>query len=331
MKRTLILIAATLLLAACGTKKGETLAKKGSSGKTLEVLVAADKQVMQGALADLVDSILRAPILTLPQPEPRFSVVHIPLTSLRSTQMFQMHRNIISIDVQDGNPDKTYLLHDEWAEPQVVVEIAARSPESAVAMLRRHQEQIVDAIHATEQQRVERAFNGIRGVELMKRVKDKFGFGLTLSEEFAWARDDGGFAWIRKETKDFSLGLLISTSPYRDEAQFDPSQIMQRQDTLMRRYVPGPTEGSYMGLERRVEPDVRKVDFEGSAYCVEMRGLWRTFGDFMGGPYVSYTLLSPDGKQLVELTGFVYCPRSDRYSKRDLLMQLEGICHSIRF
>ena len=48
----------------------------------------------------------------------------------------------------------------------------------------------------------------------------------------------------------------------------------------------------------------------------------------MGGPFVSYTLLSPDGTQLVELTGFVYCPRFD---KRDYLMQVDGICRSIKW
>lgn len=43
---------------------------------------------------------------------------------------------------------------------------------------------------------------------------------------------------------------------------------------------------------------------------------------------MTYTLLSPDKTQLVELTGFVYCPRFD---KRDYLMQVESICNSIKW
>ena len=39
-------------------------------------------------------------------------------------------------------------------------------------------------------------------------------------------------------------------------------------------------------------------------------------------------LFSPDGKQVVELTGYVYCPRFD---KRDYLMQVDGICRSIKW
>ena len=88
-----------------------------------------------------------------------------------------------------------------------------------------------------------------------------------------------------------------------------------------------------MNVERRMPFYTRKVDFEGSPYCVETRGCWRTEGDFMGGPFVNFVVLSPDNKQVVFLTGYIYYPsgRIKSLSKRDLLMQAEGICHSLRF
>ena len=116
--------------------------------------------------------------------------------------------------------------------------------------------------------------------------------------------------------------------PYQSEEQFLPEKIDNRLDTMMRRHVPGPAEGSYMGTERRMEITHELYDYKGSKYCIETRGLWRLFGDFMGGPFVTYTLLSPDGKQVVEVTGFVYCPRFD---KRDYLMQVDGICNSVKW
>ena len=142
------------------------------------------------------------------------------------------------------------------------------------------------------------------------------------------ANQSDGFAWIMKRTKDFDLNVLVHVEPYREQSQFEPDKIYNRLDTTMRRNVPTQAEDSYMGTERRVELTSRVVEFEGVQYAVETRGLWRSFGDFMGGPFVSYTLLSPDGKQLVELIGFVYCPRFD---KRDYLMQVDGICRSIKW
>lgn len=323
-----IIIAVAVLFVACGGRQNEALKKKSSSGKTLEVLLVANKGQYYGMTRDLIDSIFRQPQDCLPQPEPRFDVVNIPVSSLHNAQMFRMHRNIILCELKADNPDKVYIERDKWASPQVVVGIEAKSEASLRDLLRKYEHRIVEAIYEAEHQRIINAFYNIRNVELMNRIKEKFGFELTVSEDFMWASEDDGFAWIRKETKDFSLGVLVNVTPYRNEDQFTPEKIYNRLDTIMRRHVPGPAEGSYMCTERRVEPVTRKVDYEGSDYCIETHGLWRLQGDFMGGPYVNYSMLSPDGKNIIDLVGFVYCPR---FNKRDYLMQVEGICNSLKW
>jgi len=328
MKKFIIIIAAAVLFVACGGRQNEALKKKSSSGKTLEVLLVANKGQYYGMTRDLIDSIFRQPQDCLPQPEPRFDVVNIPVSSLHNAQMFRMHRNIILCELKADNPDKVYIERDKWASPQVVVGIEAKSEASLRDLLRKYEHRIVEAIYEAEHQRIINAFYNIRNVELMNRIKEKFGFELTVSEDFMWASEDDGFAWIRKETKDFSLGVLMNVTPYRNEDQFTPEKIYNRLDTIMRRHVPGPAEGSYMCTERRVEPVTRKVDYEGSDYCIETHGLWRLQGDFMGGPYVNYSMLSPDGKNIIDLVGFVYCPR---FNKRDYLMQVEGICNSLKW
>lgn len=85
-----------------------------------------------------------------------------------------------------------------------------------------------------------------------------------------------------------------------------------------------------MGTERRVEMESMKVDYPGSDYCIQTHGLWRLMEttDRMGGPFVSYSMLSPDGKDIVDVIGFVYAPR---FEKRDYLMQVEGICNSLKW
>lgn len=328
MKKIFFVMLAAVLLAGCHSRQNEAIMKRSSSGKTLEVLLAADRGLYNGATKVLIDSIFRQAQEGLPQPEARFDVVNVPVSSLRNTQMFQMHRNIIICDVKEGNPDKLYIHHDQWASPQVVVDIAASSEASLCDLLAKYGERIVSEIYNMEHKRMIRAFHNIRNIELMNRVNDKFGFELTFSDEFSWAKEDADFAWIRKETKDFGLDVLVHVMPYQNEQQFAVDKIYNRLDTIMRREVAGPAEGSYMGTERRIPIESRMVEFEGSEYCIESRGLWRLFGDFMGGPFVSYTLLSPDGKQVVDLVGFVYCPRFD---KRDYLMQVESICHSIKW
>lgn len=332
MKTQKLISCALLVLAltaiGCNSPETKALTKKSSSGKTQEVLLAANKGLYTGATKELLDSILLEPQDGLPQPEPRFSVVTVPVSSLENTQMFQMHRNIILCDVKEGNPDKLYIHHDHWAEPQVFVDIVASSEESLQALLRKHANRIVEEIYKAEYRRMDAAFYKDRNVELMHQIEDTFGFSLTVGKEFRMAKQSEDFAWIMKRTKDFDLNVLVHIEPYREQSQFEQEKIYNRLDTTMRRNVPTQAEGTYMGTERRFEMTSRVVDFEGAKYAVETRGLWRSFGDFMGGPFVNYTLLSPDGKQLVELTGFVYCPRFD---KRDYMMQVDGICRSIKW
>ena len=330
MKHIALPVAAALLVAACGGRQNEALSKKSSSGKTQEVLLAANQGQYSGAAKALLDSIFKQPQGCLPQPEPRFDVVNIPVSSLKNTQMYQMHRNIVVCEVAPDNPDRVFISRDRWAEPQVVVEVMAKSDTSLQRLLRRHEPQIIDAIIDAEHLRIERAFRNVRNVDLMQRVKDKFGFQMTFSEDFRWATDDDGFAWIRKETKDISLGVLINVTPYKNQEQLSFDKIHNRLDTIMRRHVPSPSADGYMGTERRVDFETRKVDFKGSTYCIETHGLWRLMEttDRMGGPFVSYSMLSPDGRDIIDLIGYVYAPR---FNKRDYLMQVEGICNSLKW
>lgn len=339
MKKFFFLAMTAVLFCSCTTKEAKVPEKKGSSGKTLELLVVADRNVYCGSTKALVDSIFTCPQVGLPQPESRFDIVNIPLSSYESSEMFRNHRNILLMDVKPGNPDKVYLHVDEYAAPQVVMDFAARSNESLNDLLRQYEPQILEQLYKAEHRRVIKAFAGMPNFEVNDAIQQQFGFGLTFSKEFSMAKQEPGFAWVRKEAKDFGIGVLVDVFPYRDTSVFQEKIILDRMDTVMARHVPSNAPGSYMGLERRrdeagnyLAPIVSKrVPFEGSDYCVETRGCWRSFGDWMGGPFVSYTLLSPDKKQVIVLTGYVYCPRNKPWTKRDLLMQVESICHSLTF
>lgn len=321
-------IAIVATAAGCQRTNNTEPQKRGSSGKTLEVLMAVDRDIWNGTTTALVDSLFRAPQDGLPQPEPKFSIVNIPTSSLHNTEMFQVHRNIVQCDVADSNHNKVYIHHDAKAYPQVWIEFAVTSRAEFERLLRQYYPRLEEEFYRTEHLRIQKAFYGMRNIPLMEDIKKQFGFSLVFSDEFAMAKQAKDFAWVRKEAKDFGIGVLIATEPYTSERQFDEAVTLDRLDTLMRRNVPGSAEGSYMGTERRMEAVSRQVHFDSCDYAVETRGCWRTFGDFMGGPYVAYTLLSPDRTTVITLTAYAYCPR---FPKRDYIMQVESICHSIRF
>lgn len=341
MKRTIYLLTVTaLLLCGCSGQSKKINGKRGSSGKTLELMVVADKDVYTGEIKALVDSIFGSPQACLPQPEKKFDIVHIVKSSFESVDMFRVHRNVLLLDVNSENKNKVYRHKDKYSAPQVIFDMAAKDRKSLDSMIRAYEEVIMGEIYEAEHKRVWKAYKGEEGYEIEQKVKEKLGVGLTLSQNYAVAKMDKDFGWVRIEAKDFGMGILVQKYEYKDKGQFEEKRLLDSLDSMMCRNVPGPSEGSYMGIERRTDKErgeylmeiqSRKVQFPTGTYCVETRGCWRLFGNYMGGPFVSYAVLSPDNKELVTVTGYVYCPRNKPYTKRDLLMQLESVCYSMEF
>lgn len=330
------LLVIVFLLSACGPNGHSDPQKKGSSGKTLEMLLVADRNVYCGDTKTLVDSLFRRPQVGLPQEQPIFDVVNIPVSSFRNTEMFRVHRNVVLCDINPDNPNKVYMYVDKWAAPQIVFEFATKDVDTLQALLRKYEPKILQEIYNTEHRRMYNVFKADENIVVRDAMLKQLGVSMTFSDEFEMAKPNNpadDFMWVRKETKDFGIGVFVHVVPYTDRQMFSQNSILDSLDASMALHVPCSAPDSYMGTERRLDFYTTQVDFKAASYCLETRGCWRAFGDFMGGPFVNYTFLSPDGKQLVYLTGYVYYPsgRLKNVTKRDLLMQVEGICHSFVF
>ena len=162
----------------------------------------------------------------------------------------------------------------------------------------------------------------------MKRIKEKMGFEMTIPSGFFIQKDEPEFMWIRNETDKSSYCLFIYTTPYRDTTQFDLSHLVTVRDRMVKNYVPGPSEGSFMTTEKVfVPPVLQKVPNFPAGFAVEMRGMWCLEGDFMAGPFVSYTFADNRTGNLVTVEGYVYYPNHD---KRNDLLELQSLIYSIK-
>ena len=106
MKKIFVMLVAVCLLWSCNNSINaqDDTNKRGSSGKTLELLVVADPDVYRGDTKELVDSLFGRLQDCLPQPESMFTIVNIPMSSYKNTEMFRTHRNVVLLDVNEENP-----------------------------------------------------------------------------------------------------------------------------------------------------------------------------------------------------------------------------------
>ena len=61
---------------------------------------------------------------------------------------------------------------------------------------------------------------------------------------------------------------------------------------------------------------------------VEMRGFWDVKGDFMGGPFVSYTTVDQATKRVFTLDCYIYSPKNP---KRNYLREVEHLLYLVKF
>ena len=98
-------------------------------------------------------------------------------------------------------------------------------------------------------------------------------------------------------------------------------------DEFLQKYVPGMFDNTYMITSQFITPGVKFLKYHDLDFA-ETRGLWEVYNDFMGGPFVSHSFYSKDGKDIIVLEAWVYAAK---YDKRQYLRQVESLLYSFEW
>ncbi len=303
--------------------------KVSSIGNTSEILVVVEnEQQWEGSIGKVIREKLGREQYGLNQPEPLFNLAHISKTGF--SDLLKKHRNLLIVEI-DKNAQKPKIesVVDEWSKPQQIIRIVSASSKDFVDVFTKNAAKLEKKFSKTERDRILSVFRTSSNNKVTKQVKKEYGFKMTIPRDYMISKTEPGFMWIRKETVQSGQGMIIMKEPYLDTAQFSMNSVVARANRYMQQYVPGPADGSYMKIDDEyIEPSARLVDDFPSDYAIETRGLWKVEHDFMGGPFVGYSFLSPEDNQIFTIIGYVYNPNK---SKRDLLRQMESMIYSIEF
>lgn len=324
MKRINNLILSLLIVFTISSCVSDDRVIPNSTGKSSEMMVVIDRQLWTGQLGEEIREFFGQDMDGLPQPEPLFNFYTIPESDFSS--IFQSHRNIFIVSIK---PEHTtpYIetKRDLWARPQRVIKINASSDTAFSRLFHEHKHAFLKLYEQAERERIQRAYRSVPDVSVRNQIAENFGFSLTVPSGFFVAKKHPDFMWIRRETLEFSQALLIYTYDYRDTADFNMGLILSMRNIVTQKHVPGTFDGTFMVVAGDfIRPVSQRIDFNGR-FAVETRGLWEVKGDFMGGPFINYSLVDESGTRILALDGYVYAPR-DR--KRDLVRQLEAIIYT---
>lgn len=323
-----LLMALLLVGASSCDRSNDKPRKERSAGGTSEILVVTqNEEQWEGMIGDTIRAFFLQPQYGLPQPEALNKLTHINVSGF--SDMFKKHKCLLIVEI-NPNLDKPVVEtgEDLWAAPQRVMKIVAPDRTSWCQVFNEQKEAYKVMYDKVERDRIMTVLRPSNDVNITKRIKEKMGFDITIPSGFFIAKDEPDFMWIRKELDKNSFGLFIYTTPYKDTLQLEMNSLVSTRDRMMQKYVPGPTNGSFMTTDKfDMPPVVSYISNYPTGFAAEMRGLWCLVGDYMAGPFVSYTFPDNATGNLVTLEGYVYYPNHD---KRDDLLQMQSILYSVR-
>lgn len=328
--KTLIVVGLTCLMAlfAC-TNKDKTGRKDRSSGGTSEILVVTQNdEQWEGMIGDSIRAFFLQAQYGLPQPEAINKLAHLNVNGF--TDMFKKHKCILLVEI-NPNLEKPVVEtgEDLWSAPQRVIKIIAPSRTSWCEAFNQQKEAYKVLYDKVERERIMSMLRPSTDREIVNRIEEKMGFKMTVPMGYYIAKDESDFMWIRKELDKNSYGIFIYSTPYRDTLQLELNSLVSVRDRMMQKYVPGPAQGSFMTTEKEfVPPMLNYISTFPTGFAAEMRGMWCLVGDYMAGPFVSYTFPDNNSGNLVTVEGYVYYPNQN---KRDDLLQVQSILYSVSY
>lgn len=330
MKFSKILLLSLMFFAAVvsGCKSGgKRTLLPNVSGKAGEVLVVIERDQWEGNLGVSIRETLSGDTPYLAQREPLFNLSNVPSGSFNN--MFKMHRNLLLVNINPQNQTNGVVYKNNvWAQPQAVVQLNAADEEEALSLFQEAGPVVAEFFEQCERDRNIANAKLYEERALQPPVEKVTGGILHFPSGYRCRKFTDDFVWIADEKQYVQQYVMVYRYPVPEEGEvFSMESIISTRNRFMQANVPGMFEGSYMTTSTAMEPTVRSLRYHGRAF-VETRGFWEVQGDFMGGPFVSHSFYSPDGRDIIVLEAFVYAPR---YDKRQYLRQVESLLYSFEW
>lgn len=332
MKRRLVIWGCTVVLAflsfACkDTGGGRSAMLQAVTGGTSELLVVMSKERWEGAMGDTIRSFFGQPQLGLPQGEPVFDVISLPLANFDKS--VRAHRNVLMVSITGKTDTATFQYFDSpWARSQKLFKISAPSPEAFYKAFDSHKETMMGIFLKAERERLIDVYKKSPNEKVFNCFKNNYDVLLYCPGGYNINKDTCGFVWSSYETRVDSRGFMFFADSYTDESQFDFHIILDRVNEQLKKYIPGPLDSTWMALDMVTPMTAANYRYEGKHYALQVKGLWLVENDYMGGPFILNVVLDEQRGRIIYMLGYVYAPDG---KKRNLLRQVESILYSMRF
>lgn len=320
MKQLVIFLALASLLSCAEQSR----VLPNPSGRAGEILIVMNDVHWEAESGKLLHSAFTQDVAGLAWSEPIFDISRLPRAAYND--MVRIARNIIEVEVGDRySVGKVKFFKEQFSRTQAYVKIQAPDEQSLYDIIKENEMKLLSFFYSAERDRLVAYFAKNKNDEYQTKVKNTIGYDIVIPSLFNHDSFSGqGFIWLSGGNVDARTDLALYTIPCADEKHITLEYLIEKRDSIMKVNVPGPSEGAYMRTADVITPTFTQITLN-KAPVYEVRGLWETTVDFMGGPFVSYAYYDAEAKIIKVLEGFVYAPHED---KRNLLRRVEAVAYS---
>ncbi len=324
-----------------------------ATGKPGDMIVIMDSVQWRGELGAELRKILRQEVPGLPREEPFFDVIYVYprkgytlLTQIRNLVfVFTLDQQTSGSQIMKENfseetlmkirTDSTFFMataKDEYSRGQEVMYLFSDTQENLIKHLRKNTRYIQDYFNAIEKRRLQASLTKATTTKgITEQLRKENNFEIRVPFGFKVADKQQDFVWLRLMDSRVDKNVFISWKPYESEYQLLPDSLVYWRNEIARQYLfedPDNTE-SYLVTETTVpfKPlKATQVNFN-NRFAMELRGLWKTNTNTMGGPFISYGLVDEQRQMIYYIEGFCFSPGKDQ---RETIRELEAILWSFK-
>jgi len=297
-----------------------------SIGKAGEVILVLDQKYVSETMQNYIVEVLTQPQPALNQIEPIFDLLHFDNKGF--TSYFQRHRNIVRFDMNPNYASNTFNIEDNvWTKPQTYVYLRGNDMDSLIWLFMQNEDAIINALYNNDLKRVQSfASAGNNDAFIEKKIRERFDINITIPNTYRIAREEEDFMWLRFKTVRNDRFIIIYTTEGGDLSK---KGLVNARNEKTKAYIPGAVLGSYpVVADVTPFPLFNDNATIGAITGAELRGLWESVGDKMGGPFYEFSFNDKTAEKVISVGGFVYAPEED---KRDYLREVEAIVKSVRY
>ena len=349
MRNLLLILIIIILVVACNTSEKTRVENLPSmSGKSGDMILIMDSVQWNGNIGEELRSMFRAEVPGLPREEPLFNLIYVH--PRKGYTLLTQIRNLVfvfTLDQQTAGSkilkesfseetlerirtDSSFFLvttKNEYSRGQEVMYLLSDTQENLLKKLKNNSRTIVNFFNEVEKKRLLENLNKVTTTkELTDALRKENGVEIKIPFGFKLADKQEDFIWLRLMDARVDKNIFISWKPYESEYQLLPDSLIAFRNDIARKYLfddPINPE-SYVVTETSVpfKPlKATQVNFNGK-FAMELRWLWKTNNNTMGGPFISYGLVDEEQQRLYYIEGFCYSPGKDQ---RETIRELEAI------